>query len=171
MEPMRVGWPCRSHQPRMEYIMLCFPRGELTQGQLVAAVHLPEMPCLSVEANHLVHGFDLGFLPFFRRHPGRFGKDEHAGFDLEFMGMPAGVSLAAVGWCLGGCILPKFLFLGMQGLVDVFGDHVFDPDQSCIFLVGVVDETLPEVFADMRAVMICFDKASDSAAGLVCVDV
>lgn len=53
----------------------------------------------------------------------------------------------------------------------MFWDHEFHPNQSCIFLIGVVYETLTKVFADVGAVVICFDKASHSFACLICVDV
>jgi len=53
----------------------------------------------------------------------------------------------------------------------MFWDHEFHPNQSCIFLIGVVYETLTKVFADMRAVVICFDEASHTFACLICVDV
>lgn len=70
-------------------------RAVLTQGQLVALIDLPEMPCLSVESHDFLHSFDFGFLPFLGRHGSRFWKDEHAGFNLELMRVPVLVSLAA----------------------------------------------------------------------------
>lgn len=69
-------------------------RAVLTQGQLVALIDLPEMPCLPVKSHDFVHSFDFGFLPFLGRHGSRFRKDEHAGFDLELMRVPVLVSLA-----------------------------------------------------------------------------
>jgi len=53
----------------------------------------------------------------------------------------------------------------------MFWDHEFHPNQSCIFLIGVVYETLTKVFADMRAEVICFGEASHTFACLICVDV
>lgn len=127
------------------------------------------MPSLSVEPNDLVHSLKLGLFPFFRRHTGRFGENEHTGFDLKFMGVPRVVGMASVleDWYVS----PKLLFLWIQSLVDMLGDHVFDPNQSCVFLIGVVYETLTEIFTNMRAVVIRFNKTCYSLASLVCVDV
>jgi len=53
----------------------------------------------------------------------------------------------------------------------VFGHHVFDADEAGVFLGGVVDEALAEVFADVGAVVVCLDEAGAALAGVSGVDV
>ncbi len=53
----------------------------------------------------------------------------------------------------------------------MFGHHVFDADEAGVFLGGVVDEALAEVFADVGAVVVCLDEAGAALAGVGGVDV
>jgi len=62
------------------------------------------VPRLSIESDHFIHSLYFGFFPLFRGHAGRFWKDEHARFDLEFVGVPMIVNLTALNsdkWQLG----------------------------------------------------------------------
>lgn len=53
----------------------------------------------------------------------------------------------------------------------MFRDHILHPNQPGIFCARVVDEALTQVFADVRAVVVCFHEAADAGAGFTGVDV
>lgn len=67
--------------------------------------------------------------------------------------------------------MPQLLFLGLQSLIDVLGDHVLNADEASVLLARVINEALAEVFTDVRAEMMGLDGAGLALARLVGVDV
>lgn len=68
--------------------------------------------------------------------------------------------------------VPELAFFGIEGGVELGGDHVFDADETSVGGGGVVDEALADVVRDVGAVMVCFDGAGGvGGVDVECVEV
>ena len=100
-----------------------------------------------------MHGTQLHDIPLRLWHILRLRQHQHAGLDLELVRVP------------------QLLLFGIELLVHVLGHHVLDADEPGVGRVGVVDQALAQVFADVRAVVVGFDEARHALAGFAGVDV
>lgn len=100
----------------------------LAQGQLVAAIDLPEVVRLAVQADEVLHLGRLGGRPDGLRRARRRRHDQHAAHDLVVVRVP------------------QLALLLRQVVVEPRRDHVLDTDQPGAGVCGIVDEALSYVY-------------------------
>lgn len=87
----------------------------------IATIHLPEMVRLAINRRDISHLRRFRRLPYLVRDPARCRHNQHPGLYLKLVRVP------------------QLSFFGWERLEKARGYHVFDPDQSGVFLGGVVD--------------------------------
>lgn len=66
--------------------------------------------------------------------------------------------------------VPELPFLGIQLLIKVWFDQIFDADQSRVGPITVVDDALANVFIHMRTVVVRLDRLTGSVGvSVVCM--
>lgn len=100
----------------------------LAQRKLVTLIRLPQVEDLAVQRNNLFHLFVLCDFPDGGGNTGRAGHEQHARLYFEDVRVPI------------------FAFLGFQGFVEASADHVFDADETSVWLGRIIEEALSNLW-------------------------
>jgi hypothetical protein len=93
----------------------------------MTCINFPEVPGFAVQTDYLFHGFQLRLLPLLLAICRWFGQNEHAGLDLELMGVP------------------ESLLLVRQSVVDMFRHHILNTNETSVSFVGIVYQALTKI--------------------------